>query len=139
MAEGTTDGRVTPVAGDAWSEDDRLLQDLVELRRSFEEVTETACSPDGLVCATVGAHGELTELSLDPRIYRTTDSKALAETITATIREAVAAATARMAELTKPFLPDGVDLFDPGAGDDPFLAFGPASRRLDNQLHPDAR
>jgi hypothetical protein len=47
----------------------------------------------------------------------------LAATITATIHEAVAAATARMLDLTRGFLPDGPLRFDPGVDHDADLAF----------------
>jgi hypothetical protein len=55
---------------------------------------------------TVNARGELMELELDPRIYRRPDSKALADTITATLRRASAEAADRVAELCKPLLPE---------------------------------
>ena len=97
----------------AWSDYQRLRDDLADLRQSMEDVAETAYSPDGLVSATVGAQGQLTELALDPRIYRTTDVTALAATITATIQDAVTAATTRVVELSRPFLPDGMDVADP--------------------------
>lgn len=118
-----------PRAEDAFPDHDQLRVDLVEPRRAFQDIAETAYSSDGLVGATVDANGDLTELVLDPRIYRTTDSAALAGTITATIKEAVSAATARRVELTKPFLPDAAP-FDPGPADDMDRAFGPAPRYL---------
>jgi DNA-binding protein YbaB len=117
---------------DAWSEYERLRETLVTLRRSLEEVSETAYSPDGLVGATVGARGELIELTLDPRIYRTTDSTALAATIIATVREAVSAATARTFELTKPFLPEGMQLeHGPDGADGADRIFDSVLRRFD--------
>jgi DNA-binding protein YbaB len=121
------DWKPTPTYEEAWSDYERLRESLATLRQNVQEVTETAYSLDGLVRATVDAQGQLTELALDPRIYRTTDSAALAETITATIREAVAAAAGRMIELTKPFLPDGVDVTHPTLGRlDPRLDLGKA-------------
>jgi DNA-binding protein YbaB len=85
---------------------EQLRKDLLALRRSVSEVAETAYSADGLITATVGPQGELRELVLDPRIYRTTDSVELAETIVATIRDAAAAATARIFELGNELLPE---------------------------------
>jgi DNA-binding protein YbaB len=85
---------------------DKLRQDLASLQESMEQVAETAFSADGLVSATIGARGELKDLVLDPRIYRITDAKALAESIATAIREATAAVTARMVELTEPMLPE---------------------------------
>jgi DNA-binding protein YbaB len=133
------DGKPTPRATDAWSDYERMRDELAGLRSSVQEITETAYSPDELVRATVDAQGQLMELALDPRIYRTTNSAALAETIKATIGTAVAAATARVLELTKPFLPDG----PPASIDDPDgevdLTFDPLLRQLDRHLGRDER
>lgn len=71
------------------AEYERLAEDVRTLQRRIAETRETADSADGLVTATVGGNGELVELWLDPRIYRTPDSTALAATITDTIRQAV--------------------------------------------------
>jgi DNA-binding protein YbaB len=124
---------LAPTADDAWADYQRLRDDLVTLRRSFREVSETAYSPDGLVSATVGSRGELTELTLDPRIYRTVDAAALAETITATIRGAVTAAAVSMVELTKPFLPDAPHRAGSGPGDAD-LDLDAVLRRVDGQV-----
>ncbi len=113
---------------------ERLRNDLLTLRQSFSEITETAYSPDGLVKATVGSRGQLTKLGLDPRIYRETDATALAATITATIRAAVAGADNRMVELTKPFLPEDFPLLDDDFYDGSGLAADPVSQRLDDGL-----
>lgn len=85
---------------------EKLRRDLASLRRSMEEVSETAYSEDGLVAATIGARGELKELVLDPRIYRTTDAKALAASIIVAIKDASDAVTARIIALTEPMLPE---------------------------------
>ncbi|WP_163572785.1 YbaB/EbfC family nucleoid-associated protein [Fodinicola feengrottensis] len=52
----------------------------------------TAESPDGLVAATVNSSGDVVELELDDRVYRTSDSAALAAAITQTIRAAASIA-----------------------------------------------
>lgn len=95
----------------------KLRQDLATLRESMEKVTETAFSEDGLVSATIGPRGELSDLVLDPRIYRTTDATALAAGIAATIRAATAAVTARMLALTEPMLPASTPRTDNGEVD----------------------
>jgi DNA-binding protein YbaB len=51
-------------------------------------VTGQAWSKDGLVRAVVGPRGHLLELEIDPRVYRTPNSKALSATILATVRAA---------------------------------------------------
>jgi len=89
---------------------EQLRKDLLSLQKSMEEITETAYSPDRLVAATVGAQGQLKKLTLDPRIYRTTDANALAATITKTIQDAIDAITAKMMELAEPMLPPGARL-----------------------------
>lgn len=92
---------------------EQLRTNLESLQQSLEEAVETAHSSDGLVAATIGARGELKELVLDPRIYRTTDATALAVTIIETIHAATDAVTTRMMQLAEPLLPDG--LFARGA------------------------
>jgi DNA-binding protein YbaB len=86
----------------------QLQEELLALQKSIQEIAETAYSPDRTVAATVGARGELRDLQLDPRIYRTTDAKALAATIKQTIWDASTAVTTRLVELTRPLLPDSV-------------------------------
>lgn len=97
-----------------------LRADLVEVHENMRELSETAYSADGLVAATVDAQGQLTELQLDPRAFRTSDATTLAETITATVRQAVAEVTTRMVELADPLMPAGHHL-EIGAG----LSFDP--------------
>ena len=84
----------------------RLRAGADELQQKIKAVSVTARSDDKYVTVTVNARGELMELELDPRIYRRPDSKALADTITATLRRASAEAADRVAELCKPLLPE---------------------------------
>jgi len=102
----------------------------VQTRLTDVRVTET--SDDGLVSATVGGRGELLDLDLDPRIYRTPDSRALATAITTTIRRARTEAADRAAALTRRSLARGGRLAEGEPGEDP--AFGPLLRRLDRDL-----
>jgi len=52
--------------------------------------TSAPCSGDDrLIKAVVGPRGQLLDLEIDPRIYRTPNSKALAASIIATVRAAV--------------------------------------------------
>ena len=62
-------------------------------------VTGTAWSTDGLIKAVVGPRGHLLELELDPRVYRTPNSKALAATILSTVRAATDDALAQTGEI----------------------------------------
>jgi DNA-binding protein YbaB len=96
---------------------------VVELRTRLSEVRETAESDDGLVTVTLGAQGELLALVLDPRIYRSPDSAALARDITDTWHRATEAVRERVRGLT-------VDAFgERDTGDD--SAFGPVLAVLD--------
>ncbi|MCK2242829.1 MULTISPECIES: YbaB/EbfC family nucleoid-associated protein [unclassified Crossiella] len=70
---------------------------LLALRELADTVTGAADSADGLITATVSARGELLDLWLDQRIYRTSDSARLAVQITGTVREAARRARARVA------------------------------------------
>ncbi|PZS30229.1 MAG: hypothetical protein DLM58_13995 [Pseudonocardiales bacterium] len=89
---------------------EQLQTELIDLQRSIRELSETAYSRDGLVSATVGSRGELQDLVLDARIYRTTDAKALATTIAETIWAATQAVTLRLTDLMRPMMPAGQDL-----------------------------
>ncbi|UQS24716.1 YbaB/EbfC family nucleoid-associated protein [Amycolatopsis thermalba] len=85
----------------------RLRDDLLEIRARIADVTATADSPDGLISATVAGRGELTELHLDPRLFRSPDSKALAASILDTIRDAVDDSREQITEITREYLPPG--------------------------------
>jgi DNA-binding protein YbaB len=54
-------------------------------RTDLAEVRGAADSADGLVYAEVDGHGRLTDLWLDPRAFRDTDSHALAASIIDTV------------------------------------------------------
>lgn len=82
---------------------------LAEMRQEMNAVKGTAKSPDGFVTATVGPRGQLTELKLDPRIYRNPDSAKLAATITETIQKAAEQSGERVSEITERFAP-GMDI-----------------------------
>ena len=75
---------------------------LIEKARAVQ-VTEK--SRDGLVTVTVGPRGDLVRLDLDPRIYRRPDSRELADTITATVQKAVAAARDQVVETFESIIP----------------------------------
>jgi DNA-binding protein YbaB len=79
----------------------KIRDDLLTVQRELAAVEASAESGNGLISASVDGRGELVELRLDPRIYRDTDSGALAKAITATIREAVTQAHDQVFELTR--------------------------------------
>ena len=80
----------------------RCLADHVRrVRGEVERIEAAAESPDGLIKATVGGDGQVLELDLNPRILRTTDSRALADDITSTIQDAQRAADREISRLSK--------------------------------------
>lgn len=80
-----------------------------ETQRKMLEVTGTAWSDDRLIKAVVGPRGQLVELEIDPRVYRTPNSKALAASIISTIRAAVDDATAQIKTIMEAALPHSRD------------------------------
>ncbi|MFC4003777.1 YbaB/EbfC family nucleoid-associated protein [Prauserella oleivorans] len=99
----------------------KLRDDLLEIRTRIANIEATAESPDGLISATVVGRGEISELYLDPRIFRNPDSKALAESIVDTIGDAVARAREELLEITRRFLPPGATVENTDVHSDPFL------------------
>ncbi|WP_040406262.1 YbaB/EbfC family nucleoid-associated protein [Amycolatopsis nigrescens] len=106
----------------------RLHSDLREIRTRIADIEATADSPDGLISATVVGRGELSDLYLDPRIYRSADSKALAESIVDTIKDAVAQSREQLFEITRQYLPPDAKLENTDVHTDPFL------HQLDKQI-----
>jgi hypothetical protein len=82
----------------------QLRTNLLTIQQELGKVRATADSDDGLITATAGGRGELIELELDPRIYRTTDAGALAQNIVDTIRQAVELAADEAFVLTREVL-----------------------------------
>ncbi|MEV8378401.1 YbaB/EbfC family nucleoid-associated protein [Kribbella sp. NPDC056861] len=97
---------------------DEADREIRRFRALSDDTTGTAQSPDGLVEATVGLYGEVRELVLDPRVYRSPDAEALAGRIRDVINEAVQDAQKSAAEQLPALFPAGSD--DPSA-----LAFEP--------------
>jgi DNA-binding protein YbaB len=107
------------------SELDELERDMRKLRTALTDVRATGESADGYVVATVGGRGELLELSLDPRIYRTQDSDALADDILAAVRAAAERAGEQVFTAAR-------KLLDPTATrDSADLDFGPFLRQVE--------
>ena len=100
---------------------ERIADEVKTIQRKLAEVRATAESDDGLVNAVVGGRGEVIRLDLDPRIYRTADSDALAKAITGTIHRAVARAQAEVFTLVRPFLPADATPKTADLDFDPFL------------------
>lgn len=111
----------------------RLRDDIVSLQENLQDIRETAESDDGLIRATLGGRGELVELVVDPRVYRTPDASALAAKITSTIQQAAELVQHRLFALTRSRMPADSD---PQTADS---AFGPLLHRLDQKLEQSHR
>lgn len=98
-----------------------LEREAHRIRRSVSGTTGTAQSSDQLIEATVGVYGELVDLVIDPRIYRTQDTDGLAEQIRTAVNKARQAAQNDVQRDLARYLPK-----DPGDSSD--LAFQPFLR-----------
>jgi DNA-binding protein YbaB len=90
---------------DVYSQYERLRSGMGELQQKLADMTVSAESPDGLVKATVGPRGQLVDLKLDQRIYRTDDARHLARTIVETVQRAAGKVTDEVQELVSGYLP----------------------------------
>ncbi|MGQ0837673.1 YbaB/EbfC family nucleoid-associated protein [Actinokineospora sp.] len=119
------------MSGGLYDDYAQLARDVRETRRKLDEASAIAYSDDGLVSVTVSGRGELLTLALDPRIYRGTDSAALASTIKDTLAEAVESARRQAFEHCRPFLPSTARVDSTDVVFDPFL------HQLDRQMNGD--
>jgi hypothetical protein len=92
----------------------RSLGSVNETHKKMAQVTVVAWSDDRLVKATVGPRGQLVDLEIDPRVYRTPNSKALAQTILTTVRKACDEAMAKTQEIVRAAMPGDIDTGKPG-------------------------
>jgi DNA-binding protein YbaB len=89
------------------------LANAAQTRQEIAEIVGTAWSEDRLIRAVVGPRGQLVELDIDPRVYRTPNSKALSASIIATVRQAVEDANQQTREIMERVMPKdkGLGLF----------------------------
>lgn len=90
---------------DVFGQYQRLRSGLDDIQRRLAEMQVSAESPDGLVRATVGARGQLTDLRIDRRAYRDLDPDQLGRTVVATVQDASARTTEQVRELMSTYLP----------------------------------
>jgi DNA-binding protein YbaB len=90
----------------------RMRDGLTGLQRRLAQLQVTVTSDDELVTATVDARGQLTALELSPRAYRENAPRALAATITATVRRASGLAVDQVTGLMSAHLPHGTGALD---------------------------
>lgn len=89
----------------------RTMENVAETRQEMLEITGTAWSDDRLIKVVVGPRGQLIELEIDPRVYRTPNSKALAASILSTTRAAVEDANRKTREIMDRVMPKDRGLF----------------------------
>lgn len=100
---------------------EQIAEELLKARTAVDEVRGSADSDDGLVSVTVAVSGEILELVLDPRIYRTPDSTGLAEVIVATVGRAMEDAQRQAFAAVRSFLPPGAEFETTDLALDPML------------------
>ncbi|WP_242606424.1 YbaB/EbfC family nucleoid-associated protein [Protofrankia symbiont of Coriaria ruscifolia] len=95
-----------------WSALNSMIDDLrhtldnaAQARQDALEVTGTAWSDDRLVRIVVGPRGQLVDIEIDPRVYRTPNSKALSASILSTARAAVEEANRKTKEILDRAMP----------------------------------
>ena len=112
---------------------ERMAEQIRRVQRELAGITGTAESDDGLIVATVDVRGELTELRIDPRIYRFSDSVTLAEQIVGACRAASESAQRQAFDASVSVLPP-----DAAPGDTD-LAFDPVLHGLARQARDAGR
>ncbi|MFD9890250.1 YbaB/EbfC family nucleoid-associated protein [Amycolatopsis sp. NPDC059027] len=92
--------------GDLLADYRRQCDQLSETQRKLKEISVTATAPGRAVAVTVGAQGEISDLSFPTPAYRRMAPAELAAVLLATIADARQQATAEMEALLKPHLPE---------------------------------
>jgi DNA-binding protein YbaB len=87
----------------------RSREALASVHKSLATVSATATSPDGLVTATVGAKGTLTDLVIEDAAYQRLRPAELARLVLSTTAAAATKAARAAASAIGPLLPAGSD------------------------------
>jgi DNA-binding protein YbaB len=83
----------------------RTWADLPNVQKRMLDVRGEAWSDDRLIRAVVGPRGQLVDLEIDPRVYRTPNSAKLSASILATVRAAVDDANAKSRRILEKVMP----------------------------------
>lgn len=97
----------TPLHLNMYEEYRQMAADIRAAQSRMAEVRAEASSDDDLIAAVANGSGELVELRLDSRIYRTPDSARLAADITAVVHQAAELARQETFSILSAFLPPG--------------------------------
>jgi DNA-binding protein YbaB len=87
----------------------RSREQLAAMQRSLASISESVTSPDGMVKATVGAHGTLTDLVIADAAYVRVSPTDLAKLIVRTVAAATAKASETANRTVSPLLPMQTD------------------------------
>jgi DNA-binding protein YbaB len=87
----------------------RSREQLASVQRTLRSINETASSPDGLVTATVGPHGNLISLDIAAAVYQRYPARELSALIVRTVSAAATRAAARAGQTLAAALPADVD------------------------------
>lgn len=100
-------------------ENQRMTAGIDQIWSTLATVEETVTTRDGHIGVTVDARGTVRSLSLDPRVFRERDAKALANRIVAAANEAADRVRERTFHVLRPLLPANASpartdlIFDP--------------------------
>ncbi|MFI7424109.1 YbaB/EbfC family nucleoid-associated protein [Nonomuraea sp. NPDC049684] len=92
-----------------------INQQVARVREAFGELSaleHTARSADGMVTVTVGRHGQLRGIELNPRAYRNLSPTQLADAIMQQANAATAAVSEQSRQLLDPLMPDNLPYED---------------------------
>ncbi|OXM45466.1 hypothetical protein CFP75_30685 [Amycolatopsis alba DSM 44262] len=118
---------------------EELVTGIETVRNETADLRVSAESPDGLIIATVTSRGELVDLAIDPRVYRSPASTALAEAILDATRQAAANARHLVFARLRRFLPADATFSTTDLDLDPFLVPMNQALSADQPASPDRR
>jgi DNA-binding protein YbaB len=99
----------------------RARNNLATSQQKILKIKGEAWSEDRLVKVVVGPRGQLIDLEIDPRVFRNPNSKALANTILATVRAAVDDAQRQSREVRDDLIPKDLRALADGRPGNPDL------------------
>jgi DNA-binding protein YbaB len=117
----------SPFAGELQGMLDELQKQhekMAATQREVAKVSATATAPKQAFKVTVGAQGEITEISFPTEAYRTMAPAELASVIKKTIGKARVQAAEEMTGLLSGYLPEGFSLADVARGKPAWEMFG---------------
>lgn len=89
----------------------QINQQVARVREAYGELAtlkHTARSGDGMVSVTVGRHGRMHGIELNPRVYRTLSPSQLADAIMQQVDKATAAVSEQRKQILTPLMPEGM-------------------------------